>query len=101
HVKFIHDQQIAKKIIRYVASPSPRRPAVTVSCRDVAAMLTAMTKTRSKNSSSELAARPLSAGSRGRIGTSRNLFGLTSALLTSAPRPERDRKSTRQNSSHV
>ena len=66
-VKFIHAHQIAKNTSAYDRRPAATCSSISEWCSEAAAMLTATTKTRSKNSSRDVAVRPGSSGSRGRI----------------------------------
>ena len=70
-VKFIHAHQIAKNTTAKWMRPSHTWSSVREWCSWTAAVLIAMTKTRSKNSSRLDAARCGSCASRGRMGRSR------------------------------
>lgn len=71
-VKFIHAHQIAKKIIAYEVMPCTKSPSLSAWCNCAEATLIATTNTRSKNSSSMLAVRCGSCGSRGCMRPRRN-----------------------------
>ena len=63
-VKFIHAHQMAKKIMAYASTVAAACPSTTPWCRFCEAWETAMTNTRSKKISRELATRCCSCGSR-------------------------------------